>query len=1010
MIALRGWWARPGCTIAITALPMAVMVLVCFGPALFRDRQFGYRDAGHHYYPLHERVQREWSAGRWPLWQTEENAGMPLLGDPTAAVLYPGKLLFALLPYPLAARLYIVGHVILAWAAMLLLVRSWGLGPPAASIAAISYAFGAPILFQTCNVIFLVGAAWLPLGVRAVDRWVRLARGWALLELAIVLAMQALGGDPETAYLLGASAAGYAIGLARLGPGVVGRDDSGPRHSAWRAVRWAVILIAAAVAWFAATVALGIWLPGLRPRAPAGQPRPLAWMAAMPLLVAAGWAAWALTGLVRWNRSGRRSPLVTALAGLGLSAVLAFAVAAAQLLPVLEYTRLTQRADAGESSHDVYPFSLEPFRLVELIWPDVFGTTFGAQSAWSGALPLPGTRPLVWVPSLYLGVLTLCLALGALSARGGPPWRIWLAAMALIGLAGGMGQYTSPIWATRAVATVQGGPAARTLLRQLGSLDPPEPGTIRADGRLRDGDGGFYWWMTQLLPGFRQFRFPSKLLVFTALAVCALAGIGWEAMAAGCRRVTMGVLTTLVALSLVLLATAGWKRPAILAAFRAVNLDTIFGPFDPAAGFAAIVGAFLQTTALLGAGMLAIALAKSRPVLAGAIVTAAVTADLALANAHYVVTIPQAILGGPSEALAVIQAAEDRDPSPGPFRVHRMPVWIPPGWKTLPSPDRPAGVMAWELDTLQSKFGINRGIAYTYSLGVGELAAYTAFFRGFFCPIRDPEAARRMELPLDRPIVYFPRRSFDLWNTRYFIVPIHPGDWVDEQRSYASFLYRSERIHPPADNFSGPDGRARYKLWADTRDFQVLRNDQAYPRAWVVHDARPVPTLKGSALPDRRRCLDEMTYCHDLWREKGLSVYEPRSVAWIDESTRRELAHYLPGAAPRPPEPVEVRYPDPQHVEIAATLVSPGIVVLSDVDYPGWELTIDGRPAPIVPVNLAMRGAAVEAGRHRLVYSYHPRSFLIGRTVSVVGLVASVVLAAGCLVRRGGVGRLSYGK
>ena len=36
------------------------------------------------------------------------NAGMPLLGNPTAAVLYPGKLVFAILPDAWAARIYVV--------------------------------------------------------------------------------------------------------------------------------------------------------------------------------------------------------------------------------------------------------------------------------------------------------------------------------------------------------------------------------------------------------------------------------------------------------------------------------------------------------------------------------------------------------------------------------------------------------------------------------------------------------------------------------------------------------------------------------------------------------------------------------------------------------------------------------------------------------------------------------------------------------------------------------------
>ena len=147
----------------------------------FADRQFGFRDAGHFYYPLYQRVQEEWNQGRWPLWEPEENAGMPLLGNPTAAVLYPGKLVFAVLPYAWGARLYVVSHTALAFVAMLVLMRSWSTSWVGSALGALAYAFGGPILFQYCNIIYLVGAAWLPLGMHAVDRWVRLGRRWGLV-------------------------------------------------------------------------------------------------------------------------------------------------------------------------------------------------------------------------------------------------------------------------------------------------------------------------------------------------------------------------------------------------------------------------------------------------------------------------------------------------------------------------------------------------------------------------------------------------------------------------------------------------------------------------------------------------------------------------------------------------------------------------------------------------------------------------------------------------------------
>jgi uncharacterized membrane protein YfhO len=80
-------------------------------------------------------------------------------------------------------------------------------------------------------------------------------------------------------------------------------------------------------------------------------------------------------------------------------------------------------------------------------------------------------------------------------------------------------------------------------------------------------------------------------------------------------------------------------------------------------------------------------------------------------------------------------------------------------------------------------------------------------------------------------------------------------------------------------------------------------------------------------------------------------------------------------------------------VELTATLDWPGLVILAETYYPGWHLTIDGQPAPIFRANRMMRGAAVPAGQHTLVYTYEPASFRIGAIISTAGLIALVALA-----------------
>ena len=139
------------------------LLLFFYREALFQGKQFAFRDAAHYYYPLYHKVQSEWEAGRLPLWDPSENGGVPLLGNPTAAVLYPGKLIYAALPYAWAARLYAVAHSALAFAGMLALMRAWGTSRSGSAIAALAFTFGGPVVFQYCNIIFLVGASLDPL-------------------------------------------------------------------------------------------------------------------------------------------------------------------------------------------------------------------------------------------------------------------------------------------------------------------------------------------------------------------------------------------------------------------------------------------------------------------------------------------------------------------------------------------------------------------------------------------------------------------------------------------------------------------------------------------------------------------------------------------------------------------------------------------------------------------------------------------------------------------------------
>ncbi len=990
---------RHNFTFILIIICFSALFLLCFAPVFFGDRQFGFRDAGHYYYPLYQRVQHEWNQGRWPLWEPEENGGMPLVGNPTAAVFYPGKLVFAVLPYAWGARVYVVGHTALAFAAMLVLMRSWGTSWVGAALSALGYAMGGPILFQYCNVIYLVGAAWLPLGMRAVDRWVRLGRRTGLVELSIVLTMQVLGGDPQSAYLLGLAGGAYAAGLAwsraRRNRGVA-LHEAVQTRSSLRLVWLVTAMVALAICWCIVTILIAMWLPKLRePHAEPPTP-PFFWMLWAPFAVNVAWGMAAIGFVVRWRRVGWRFPLGLVLLGLAASATLAFALTAVQLLPVIEFTQLTVRA-AGGGPHEIYSFSVEPHRLVELLWPNVFGFQFQDNSCWAGLLTLPGVYVKTWVPTLYLGGLTLVLGCNALTLRQGPPWRVWLCAILLVSTLGGFGTYTSPIWAAREVIAATKSPALDRLTKDLGPVDAPDTSPIRQDKFLRDGDGSIYWWLSTFLPGFRQFRFPGKLFTFSSLALTALAGLGWDRLCAGRTRATSILIAVLLLASLAVLAGVVIERQPILARLRAATSLGSFGPFDPEGGYEAIRRALAQAGIVLAAGLTLTRLVRTRPQLAGAMALIVMTADLAVANRRYVSTVPQSLFETKPEVLRIIEAEERARPAPGPFRIHRMPIWNPLGWLKTPSADRVLDIVSWEHDTLQPKHGINLGVEYTHTIGVAELYDYEWYFSGFLREVRSAKTAGSLGVEVGQDVVYYPRRGFDMWNTRYFVLPFFPGNWRDETRGFASFLFQTTQVYPDQDQFVGPSGNENYRKWVEASDFRILRNDQEFPRAWTVHDVRPLRTLRGLSRDGRAGAMEEILYADDaLWHNPEMRAFDPRRVAWLEEDDVPEIRRKLTGGPPAQSENVKVACPSPQRMELEVKLNSPAVVVLADVYYPGWKLTIDDKPATIYRVNRMMRGASVPSGAHRLVYTYTPRSFQTGGVISIVGMAALALAALVC--------------
>jgi len=105
-----------------------------------------------------------------------------------------------------------------------------------------------------------------------------------------------------------------------------------------------------------------------------------------------------------------------------------------------------------------------------------------------------------------------------------------------------------------------------------------------------------------------------------------------------------------------------------------------------------------------------------------------------------------------------------------------------------------------------------------------------------------------------------------------------------------------------------------------------------------------------------------------------------------------------PVGAPPPdaaPEDVQMVEETPELIRLATTLAAPGVLVVRDTWFPGWEARVDGGPAPILRANHAFRALALGPGAHAVELVYRPRSLRLGIALSLAGLVALAALHRG---------------
>jgi hypothetical protein len=229
-------------------------------------------------------------------------------------------------------------------------------------------------------------------------------------------------------------------------------------------------------------------------------------------------------------------------------------------------------------------------------------------------------------------------------------------------------------------------------------------------------------------------------------------------------------------------------------------------------------------------------------------------------------------------------------------------------------------------------------------------------FLAYVADIQEPQRAFASNFthPVTEAFPVKNRKLLDLLGTRYLITtpdnPMVDPTWVPRATDPAPRVY------------AFPAGGIR-----DLPPLTAYENTTVLPRAFMVSRAEP---------------------------EAGEADVLAQLVR-TDLHTAATLADWEPDRDPVPNGavgPVALRSHRPNRIDLELDGESGGLLVLADPWYPGWKCWVDGTEVPIWKADYAFRGVMVPSGAREVVFRFEPRSYRVGRVVSLAML--GVVLLA----------------
>lgn len=237
--------------------------------------------------------------------------------------------------------------------------------------------------------------------------------------------------------------------------------------------------------------------------------------------------------------------------------------------------------------------------------------------------------------------------------------------------------------------------------------------------------------------------------------------------------------------------------------------------------------------------------------------------------------------------------------------------------------------------------------------------------------------------------VGFPGNTFNENNTAY---------WHKSVGGYHAAKLR--RYQEMIDHHIMPEMEATYREVAqasgrmdsvDASKFRVLNMlNTKYFIFPAGKDGQPVPVVNPYAYGNAW-FVDRVQYVKDANEEiAALNTIVPTETAVVDAKFKDALTGWSEGHKDAE-SVVQLTSYEPNRLTYHVSSAKGGVVVFSEIYYPGWQATIDGAPVDIARADYILRAMHVPSGSHTIEMWFEPQSIRVTETIAYVALALLVI-------------------